>query len=324
MRKFLFFALSIVIITSCSNSDRDNSTNNSTEQKFILKSENLKFYNGQDLPNEIQLPASTSNGTYITVTNGIKNYYYDILSFSWKKLENSFLMTSELQGANIIMTDTHFIIFNGLNTFNNYNEIWSSNPYDKNLHKPSYSNFLPSHKDASITYNYSFPNEVYMSGGKMSTGIFDNGLYKIRIENGMLRSSSKIANLPDVKEAHIELIDNKIYVIGGDKGISENRIDMYDLDTKIWKFLGRIPYPISDYTTCKSKNKIWIIGNGIINKPQLSYYNFTTNEFVTISNNLAFRKQPNAEIIDDRLFIFGGKTFDDKPLQSLEVANIVK
>ncbi|WP_185210591.1 Kelch repeat-containing protein [Elizabethkingia meningoseptica] len=323
MKKILFLVFATIIL-SCNNSDRSESSNNQSENKFILKSENLKFSNGENLPNDIKLPASVSNGSYITITNGIKNYYFDVLSFTWQKLENSFAINTELQGSNIIMTDTHFIIFNGLNTDNKYNEIWSSNPYSQNIQKPSYSFFSPSYKDASVACNYLYPNDVYMTGGLSSQGVFENGLYKIRIENGVLKSSSKIAFLPDVKEAQIELIENKIYVVGGDKGISGNRIDMYDIESKTWTFLGKTPYPISDYTTCMSKNKIWIVGNSFINGSQLSYYNIKTNEFVTVSNNLTFRKKPNAEIIDDRLFIFGGKAFDDNPLKSLEITNIIK
>lgn len=61
----------------------------------------------------------------------------------------------------------------------------------------------------------------------------------------------------ETKNTQIEIINQKIYVIGGYDGqLASKRIDFYDMKTKKWTFVGEMPYGFSSHATAVYNDKI--------------------------------------------------------------------
>lgn len=316
MKKLFLFAL-ILILNSCSRGTDNPTPTPTPEPTLILKTENLSFQDAPAIPQQMWLSTSSSNPFNIFVSTGKRTLKFNPQNNSWENISTNFY-SNDLQWCNLIVQPSQFILFNGINnkflSFNNYNGSWSSG-LDANLDPV---------KSAGCYYSGN-NNIAYFAGGSRADGSFSNKLNKIEINypNGN-PVISQISTMPESKETQIELINDKIYVIGGYTGTTSKRIDVYDLASNKWTFLGNMPYGFSSHATCVNGSKIWIVGNYNLTDQQLAYYNTATNEFVTVNSNIIPRRHANAEVINNKLYVFSGATDSSSAsaLISMQVANI--
>lgn len=324
MKKLFFLATILMALISCS---RDNNESNPPEPKLILKTENLSFQEGTPMPEALPMAASCISIYHqgFLVSNG-KTYVYktntNTWSFIYNELSDSKGDNYNVQWPNIIGLSSQYMFFNGINYQKNI--INDAINYGSNMGAGSWSfgGLNPSPvRSAGTAFDGS--NTIYMVGGSKLDGSFSNKVYKISVNfpNGY-SVFSEISQLPEAKETQCELVNNKIYVIGGYNGTTSKRIDVYDLSTNKWTFLGNMPYGFSSHSTCVQGSKIWIVGNYNFTDQQLAYYNTATNEFVSVNSNIIPRRHLSAEVFNNKLYVIGGVSSSNTVLKSVQVANI--
>lgn len=316
--KYLFFsAATMAVVLSCS---RENDNNSLIENKGTLtfRSENLSFREITPLPEQMWQSTSFSDKENLYISTGKRLLIYNTINNSWQKIINEY--DNELKSSNFIAMPDYYVIFNGLE-----NETVSLYRKDGG----SSSNLGGMNKDnvKSAGFTAGIGESAYMAGGSYANGVFSNKLSKVDFSYypTITWKISLITKMPESKETQIEYINNKIYVIGGyDGSKASKRIDMYDISNNRWIFIGEMPYAFRSHSTCVQGNKIWIVGNYNLNDQQLAYYDTSTNEFVTINSNITPRRHANAEIIDNKLYVFSGATshLSSSALTSMQVANL--
>ena len=155
-------------------------------------------------------------------------------------------------------------------------------------------------------------NKVLFFGG--STKKYNNGTKFFTNKVSMYNLSTglwyEMDPMPDAKEAPAILVDNKIYLIGGNKNHLLKSIDSFNLNDGKWTKEFELPIAMSRPSLAKKEHLIYIYENGI-------FYTFDTQEKVlkeyAINNIFAF----NGEIFiyNDFMYILGG-IVDNKDLSS--------
>lgn len=320
MKKLFYLATILVALNSCS---RDNNESTPTEPKLILKTENLSFQDGEKLPEPMWLSASSSfQNDNMIITDGVKNYTYSTTNPHWVALPNTYQNTKKLGWCNV-MYQYRLIHINGWNYLDNTSNdkifyTSNNNPNDKSK---VYQNPNPVKSAGFVNWNYG----TYIAGGSDINGNYSKDVFELNVNpSSQSQTKVKITELPEAKETSIEVVNYKLYVIGGYNGTSSKRIDCFDLITKTWTFLGNMPYGFSSHSTCVQGAKIWIVGNYNLADQQLAYYNTATNEFVTVNSNITPRRHVNAEVLGNKLYVFSGATGSNSSsaLTSMQVANL--
>ncbi|MDC6404940.1 MULTISPECIES: Kelch repeat-containing protein [Maribacter] len=155
-------------------------------------------------------------------------------------------------------------------------------------------------------------NSFYLANREYDPTL-DANIEKIRkfdISSGSL--SEKINPLLDFVSKQVNIIDDKIYVAGG------QRINIYDLElqndpvsTQDYGAALGIPFlGLSRFGTAVLGNKIYIVGGDLDNNLTDKILVFDTEtqtleEFATMPEP---RSGARAEIVNDKLYIFGGQT----------------
>ena len=128
--------------------------------------------------------------------------------------------------------------------------------------------------------------------------------------------------MPEAKEAKGVMVEGKLYVIGGNTGKPSNRIDMYNTETNTWTQLADLPLGLSANSVVAHGTKIYVLSD---NQSLIGCYDIISNTFSMIkSNKMIARKDAGAFVLNDKLYIFGGRS-DDKAktvLSSVQVANL--
>lgn len=323
--KFLFFSVAtMAVVLSCSRENGDNEIQNEqpTKKELIFRTENLSFTDAPDIPEKIWLSTSTYYNKSIYVSNGQSLYEFNTNNDSWKALPNynnvgsywgnimtnGYSITYINGRKNGLLNDTGYVFQNdGKNTIRTFNI-----PQEINYRSAGYAEAYGKH---------------YLAGGSnISETEYNTAIYQLELNSkGEVYNVVKLTDMPEAKHTQIEIINQRIYVIGGYDGkLASRRIDFYDMKTNQWTFVGEMPYGFSSHTTAIHNGKIWIVGNYNLNDQQLAYYDTQANEFVTINSNIKPRRHANAEIINGKLYVFGGAetSYASSTLTSMQVANL--
>lgn len=176
------------------------------------------------------------------------------------------------------------------------------------LKKATFINMTSQINARSAGYAEAYGKHYLAGGSDALEKKFKTEIYQMSLgSKGEITNIVKLTDMPEAKNTQIEIINQKIYVIGGYDGqLASKRIDFYDMKTKKWTFVGEMPYGFSSHATAVYNDKIWIIGNYNLNDQQLAYYDIQENAFVTVNSNIKPRRHANAEIINGKLYVFSG------------------
>jgi len=164
-------------------------------------------------------------------------------------------------------------------------------------------------------------NKIYVFGGSINNKYYSN---KIRSYNIKDDSWTDLGDMPKGMQTRGEIIDGILYVFGGYNGISSSKIHSYDIINNTWEYIGDMPLRISANAITKNKDFIYLVGD--YNKLSfLGIFNVRTKEFHLIKSNMFGRRHAGAEIISNKLYVYGGnRQIQGNTLSSIQVADITK
>jgi len=101
-------------------------------------------------------------------------------------------------------------------------------------------------------------------------------------------------------------------------------VDSYDIATKSWSRVGKMPEPVSATAVVKHENILYLIGSyNDINF--LGSYDPKEVKFDLVKSNMIGRRHAGVGVIQNQLFIFGGNQGMYSPwLNSTQVADLPK
>jgi N-acetylneuraminic acid mutarotase len=129
--------------------------------------------------------------------------------------------------------------------------------------------------------------------------------------------------IPEHKHAQGEIVDGVLYVFGGYKGNNQvsTQIDAYDISDSTWYYIGKMPIKLSANAITKHGDFIWLVGD--YNKLSLlAVFNTKTLKLHYIKSNILGRRHAGAEIVGNRLYVYGGNRTPGQILSSIQVADI--
>ena len=256
---------------------------------------------------------------YIYVSNGYSSdsaftkeiERYNIANDSWSVFTNSLVAKRYASSA---IVGNSLYIFNGItsNGINNKMEV-----VDLTTGVVTYliNNPTPAYSSGVAVWD----NDIYVFGGTSSSGYSDS-LYKF---NTISQTWTQLANMPEGKETKGEIINGKLYVLGGYKGKNSNRIDMYDINTNTWTNLGFMSDSISGHATAVNGNTIYLIGD-YTNLNHVASYDINTNVYTVFQNNMIGRRHAGAAVVNSKLYVMGGNQTSaiSSSISSLQVTDI--
>jgi hypothetical protein len=285
--------------------------------------QSLSFSNLNNMPSNRGLISSTTDGSNIYVCNGFSPTVgyttqiekYNIVTNTWSTFSNT---NAGLRYSSAEVVGNKLYVFNGISSSTVFND--KMEVIDLTTGVVTYSTVNPSpvRSAGSSVWN----GKIYSFGGTGSSGN-SNKLY---VFDPVLQTWTALTNMPQAKEAKGEIINGKLYVIGGFNSAFpaySTSIDCYDIQTNTWSHLIDMPVANSANATTAYQNKIWVVGD-YDNLTFVGFYDVITNQFVSIQNNIIARRHAGAIALNNNLYAFGGNqtSLASSSLNSLQVANI--
>ena len=246
---------------------------------------------------------------------------FDISNYSWSTLTTSEPLnansTRRYKNGEIMYGELY--LFNGT-TYNN--ELLRVN-LDSGFVGYLQDNPLPREQAGSATDNYcmmyTFGGIIYSDGEET---LYTNSLYQYHCD---ANEWTELAPMPEAKSTRGEIINGKLYTIGGYNGSVSNKIDVYNIATNIWENQFTMPFSVSANALTIEGNKIFILGD-YIELDRIAYFDIQDETFTIIENNMIGRRHFDAEIINQELYIIGGNqtssSSDGGWLNSIQKADI--
>lgn len=164
-------------------------------------------------------------------------------------------------------------------------------------------------------------NKIYVFGGSYNDGGFSN---KLLVYDTYKDEWTRLANIPEGKTTRGEIVNGILYIFGGYNGIASQDILTYDISINEWKHIGFMPKTMSANAIAKNGDFIWLIGD-YYNLSQVSVFNTKTHDFHFIKSNMYGRRHAGAEIIGNKLYVFGGnRESSGSFLSSIQVTDITE
>ncbi len=242
------------------------------------------------------------------LTNSIQ--VYNISDSSWYVLNFPDVIAKRYHNCEII--NNKLYMFNG-EPDNNRMEIIDLSNNSFSLGSP---NPAPSRASGSAT----FGDNIYFFGGRISYNTYSNTLMVYDISSD---SYTFLSVMPEPKETEGEIINGKLYIVGGYNGNVSNKINIYDIETDTWEDDYIMPNNgVSAHSVSKFEDKIFIIGD-YNNLDYLAYFNTSDNTFNELNSNL-IRRRHASSVVDNGFFYVMGGNLDDgtTTLNSFQVANL--
>lgn len=295
----------------------------------------LNFTNLADMPTARGAITSAGDTNYFYVSDGfsLKTKYtgivekYNIAKNKWSELTSSLIPK---QFASSVIAGNNLYVFNGDlsdGTINNKVEV-----VDLKNGSISYStdNPLPARSAGVAVWN----GNIYVFGGGItpkadmrkdaehpSSPAYSNMLYKFDTSS---KKWTALASMTEAKETKGEIINGKLYVMGGYSGKVSRRIDVYDIETDKWTSLSPMPQGISANALAVNGSKIFIVFD-YTNQTYLGSYDVASGEYAVLQqSNMIARRHGGAHIVNGKLYIMGGNTSNllNSCLASLQVADL--
>ena len=273
-------------------------------------SQNLNFIDLQNIPAEYHSLLTTTvfnNKIIINCGTGSDNgeyYTYDFL-FQYDTELNTWstiIPDNELADkryANGEVIGNSLYLFNGSNSFtgeqNNLVEIVNleTNEVTYGAENPLSRNEAGSASDGS---------NIFVFGGETSNDTCTNKLYSYNISSDVW---TMLDDMPTPQTTRGEIINDKIYVIGGYNGSVSNIIDIYNIENNEWESQFIMPDGVSANSLAVHNDLIFIIGD-YIDLDRINYFDTSNEVFISVDNNMIGRRHSDAEVIDNNIYLIGG------------------
>ena len=268
----------------------------------IIKAENeIKFDDAPELNIARFGFGYTSDDNFLYVSNGGSSdsqflssiERYNQSTNTWEFLNGGFI--NKRYGCLELINEKLFI-FNGSTSTSKNNVL---EVYDLKENKLEVKKGSPN--PVSFAGSATWKGEIYTFGG--STGkYYSNRLYKY---NPKSDSWTKLAKMKVKMQTQGEIINGKLYTIGGYNGKSSNKIYEYDIATNSWNHFADLPITISAHSTTVFEDKIWIVGD-YEKLSFLAYFDPKSKEFKSYNSDMEGRRHSGCAILNNKLMIFGG------------------
>ena len=286
------------------------------------KAENLIFSNMKSLPEARSAITSASNSESIFVVGGFgpntqfsnEIYQYDVDQNSWSILTNGAIAK---RFASTAIVDGYLYVFNGLMETNQLNEkVEKVNLKDGSIQYMS-DNPQPA-RVAGVTV---WDNKIYSFGGTIGPDVYSNKLF---VFDPGEDTWTELSDIPYKGETKGEIVDGKLYIIGGYNGTPYDKVDVYDISTDTWEPSIVLPSVISGHSTAVLDSKIFIIGD-YLELNTVAYFETSDNSFHHVISNMKERRHCTAEVIGSDLFAIGGNITSNisSSISSVQKANLL-
>ncbi len=267
--------------------------------------QDVQFTDLENLPEARSALTSASNGENIFIVNGFgineqytdEVFQYNIAQNSWSILTSS---TLAKRYASAGVVGDHLYVFNGIMEYGDLN----STVEKIDLNDGSIDYLLGNPQLARAAGVATWNNKIYSFGGRLEPNVYSNKLYEFDPQSN---TWTELAEIPFAGETKGEIVDGKLYVIGGFNGTVSDRIDVYNLSTGIWESNFQMPVGISAHATALVGSKIYLVGD-FSNLTSLAYFDTQDNSFNVLTSNLNERRHCAAEGIGSSLYAIGGNT----------------
>ncbi|UKM65095.2 carboxypeptidase-like regulatory domain-containing protein [Flavobacteriaceae bacterium GSB9] len=264
-----------------------------TEKKAFL--EVAKFPNSsfKDLLKRLSI-----NPTWVGYRNQLQVY-----SINENKWYISDIRFRERAYHNINLSQKNIYVLGGKRLSNNNKKEYLDHTIEiLNLEKDSVILDETNPHQAINFASFNYKNNLIMMGGsikqdKKGQKTFTDKAHMLNTETGYWY---QLNNMLECKEAKGILIDNFIYLIGGNNGKPLKTVERYNILTGVWEIIGEIFEPCSRPGLAYHNNSIYIFTKGKI---------LTFNIVSGVLNEYNIRlniQEPHMYFCDDKLLILGG------------------
>jgi len=288
----------------------------------VVTSQNIQFIEMEKIPETRSALTSANNEESIFIANGFGEndqytneiFQYNISLNSWSILTSS---TIPKRFASSEIVGDYLYVFNGLTE----NGALNSTVEKIDLANGSIQYLSDNPQPCKAAGVAKWDNKIYSFGGTLESNEYSNKLYQFDPQND---TWIELAEIPFAGETKGEIVDGKLYIIGGYNGSVSNSIDVYNLSLDIWESSFVMPVGISAHATTIIGSKIYLVGD-FANLTSIAYFDTFDNSFQFQTNNLNPRRHCSAEGIDGRLFAIGGNTTSSiqSSIASVQKADII-
>jgi N-acetylneuraminic acid mutarotase len=164
-------------------------------------------------------------------------------------------------------------------------------------------------------------DKIYTFGGAPNESQFSN---KLHVFDTVNENWKQLPDMPEHKQTRGEIVNGILYVFGGYNGTVSSKIHAYDIENNTWQHLGDLPFGISANAITKHGNLIWLVGD-YHRLSIVGVFDTKANLFHIIKSNMFGRRHAGAEIIGNKLYVFGGnRESSGSFLTSIQVADITE
>jgi len=289
---------------------------------IVAKGQDIQFVEMESLPEARSSLTSANNEGAIFIVNGFGEteqytdeiYKYDIAMNAWSILTSS---TIPKRYASAEIIGDYLYVFNGVTE----NSALNSAVEKIDLVSGSVE-YLPNNpqpcRAAGVT---KWNSKIYSFGGTLEPNEYSNKLYEFDPQNNVW---TELAEIPFAGETKGEVVDGKLYIIGGYNGVVSNRIDVYNISTNEWEANFVMPVGISAHATALIDSKIYLVGD-FSNLTSVAYFDTSDSDFQILTNNLNQRRHCAAEGVGGSLFAIGGNTASNiqSSIASVQKADVI-
>lgn len=289
---------------------------------IVATSQDIQFAEMENLPQARSALTSASNEEDIFVVNGFgiseqytdEIFQYNVSLNSWSILTSS---TVPKRFASSEIVDDYLYVFNGLTE----NGILNSTVEKIDLGDGSIQYLSDNPQPCKLAGVAMWDNKIYSFGGSLESSEYSNKLYQFDPQND---TWTVLADIPFAGETKGEILDGKLYIIGGYNGTVSNNIDVYNLSSGIWESNFEMPVGISAHSTAAIGSRIYLVGD-FANLTSTVYFDTFDGSFHSLTNNLSPRRHCAAEVVGGSLFAIGGNTSSniESSIASVQKADIV-
>ena len=177
----------------------------------------------------------------------------------------------------------------------------------------------PTGGEGTLSPNWQIGAPLPVSLGEVAAGVIGTNLYVVGQEsattyvyNLTAGTWSTAAPRPDVGDHHAaEVVNGKLYLIGGLDNGSPGQVQIYNPATNSWSLGAPMPYSGGSVSTALINGKIYAAG-GIINSTtttnQAAVYDPVANTWTSIASMPMGVNHAAASTDGSKLYIFGGRT----------------
>jgi N-acetylneuraminic acid mutarotase len=272
----------------------------------------LNFKNMTDLPYVMEWPATITDGKCIYAINGYvgmgKGFNPDVLKYDplikkWSLLTNK--AGYKLQPSAVFLPgDSLAYLFGGIGRGGFINQTVQS--LDLTLGTVE---DLKVHNPMATTYGYAaqWENKIYIFGGTQHETHTIASMYCF---DPKTRQFIQLADMPESLQTPGCVVNGVLYTFGGFDVFLSRRsqnINAYHIETNTWTTVARLPRPLSADVVVPCGDLVFVIGD-YDDETFLGYYNTRTGIFTELRSNMEGRRACGAAIIDNILYVFGGKS----------------